>query len=444
MAIGRFNKTLYGSGARLPRLKIHLGVKAINAQGKEYPKAVDYFVIPDTPDGKRVKAIYGERPQELEILFLRTTIDDATSLFYRCYGKTTGLVCKGDGDTAFATLNAAAWEKAGHQVQPGIWATSETEKVEKGVEIPCAGEGYEGVEPCPAYTAKRCRRLMMLRFAVVGVSPLVECQLDTSSFYGTVNIHGCLQTVQDAVGRIFAVPLILRLVPQEVTPDGKKKIVRVLQLAIGLSAEDFLQIAGLPIGDAIALMTGQRLALPEGRGPEACARVLEGDIVQLDEEKAGEFFGDPSELPAEEDVEGPTTPAPPPAQAGLDLQPPEFPAAPPADTDGDDGLAAEADAAANNGGAKAGRGAENRDVTPSAPAGPKGAPTAARPAPRSALGTERACVHRLKAEVARFEAIAKQQGFQGGVCLCCGGAYGPPGGGYCKTCEPKTPKTTPA
>ena len=32
---------------RLPRLgKIHLGVKAKNEKGVEYPKAVDYFVVP--------------------------------------------------------------------------------------------------------------------------------------------------------------------------------------------------------------------------------------------------------------------------------------------------------------------------------------------------------------------------------------------------------------
>jgi len=49
---------------RLPRLgKIHLGVKEINAKGVEYPKAVNYFVVPP-----EVAEVYGEKPTELDIV----------------------------------------------------------------------------------------------------------------------------------------------------------------------------------------------------------------------------------------------------------------------------------------------------------------------------------------------------------------------------------------
>jgi len=423
----------YKGLGRLPRLgKIHLGVKAVNDKGVEYPKAVDYFVCPQ--ELQALEGI-GPKPQELRVMFLQNEIDRVASLYYRAYGSGTGLVCKGDGEVASAVVDLAAWTRAKHQVQAGIWATSQSAKTER-VEIPCAGEGGYGVDACPHYDAKKCRRVMMLQVVVLGAPRLGVYQIDTGSYYGTVNILGWLEMIQGQFGgRIAGLPMILRLVPQEVTVEGKKKIVRVLQLTAEGDAERFLELAMMPIREAIASRT--RLALPEGREAE----VIEGDIVEPDEEKAGEFFGDPSELPAEQEVEGPTTPAPPPTQAGLDLVPPEFPAAPPADTDGDDGLAAEADAAAaQHGGAKAGRGTENRDVTPSAPAAPQRAPTAARPAPRPAPGpaSERACQHLLKSEVARFEAIAKQRNRPVGVCLCCQGAYGPVGGGYCDRCAPKT------
>jgi len=425
MAIERYK----GLG-RLPRLgKIHLGVKALNANGVEYPKAVDYFVCP--PELQALEGI-GPKPQELRVMFLQNEIDRVASLYYRAYGSGTGLVCKGDGETASAVIDLAAWTRTKKQVQAGIWATSASAKTER-VEIPCAGEGGYGVDACPHYDAKKCRRVMMLQVVVLGAPRLGVYQIDTGSYYGTVNILGWLEMIQGQFGgRIAGLPMILRLVPQEVTVEGKKKIVRVLQLTAEGDAERFLELAMMPIREAIASRT--RLALPEGREAE----VIEGDLVEPDEQGAAVFCGDPSELPAEEEVEESTTPAAAPTQQGLDLPPAQFPPAPPEDTVGDDGLAAEADAAVQQGGAKAGRGTGSKGVTPSAPAAPQGTPTAARPAPRPALGTERACVHRLKAEVTRFEAIAKQQGFQGGVCLCCGGAYGPPGGGYCKTCEPKT------
>ena len=427
MAIQRYR----GLG-RLPRLgKIHLGVK-VPVEGKPdvfRPKATEYFVCP--PELQALEGI-GPRPQELPVMFLHNDIDKVASLYYRAYGSGTGLVCKGDGETANAVVDVAAWARAKQQVQAGIWATSQSTKTER-VEIPCAGEGCVGVDACPHYEAKKCRRVMMLQVLVRGAPRIGVYQIDTGSYYGTVNVLGWLETIQEQFGgRIAGLPMILRLVPQEVTADGKKKIVRVLQLTAAGDAEGFLALALMPIREAIA--SANRLALPEGKAEG----VIEGDIVEPGEEGAAVFCGDPSELPTEEEAEESTTPAPPPTQGGLGLAPPEYPPAPPADPEGDDGLAAEADAAVQNGGAKAGRGTENRDVTPSAPVAPKGAPTAARPAPQPARGTERACVHRLKAEVARFEAIAKQQGFQGGVCLCCGGAYGPPGGGYCKTCEPKT------
>jgi hypothetical protein len=430
----------YKGLGRLPRLgKIHLGIKVQSKTNPDvwYPQATEYFVCP--PELQALAGI-GPRPQELRVMFLQNEIDKAASLFYRAYGSGTGSVCRGDGEIANAVVDVAAWARAGQQVQAGIWATSKSAKTER-VEIPCTGEGGYGVPACPHYEAKKCRRVLMLQVVVLGAPRLGVYQIDTGSYYGTLNILGWLEMIQGVFGgRIAGLPMILRLVPQEVTADGKKKIVRVLQLTAEGDAERFLELAMMPIREAIATRT--RLALPEGRE----AGVLEGEAVEPDEGGAGVFCGDPSELPAEEELAGDipagNTPArepTPPAQAGLDLPPPEFPAAPPEDSDGEDGLAAEADAAVKNGGARAARGTGG--VTPSAPVAPRGAPTSTRPAP-SAGGrpVAMACPHVSQAEKNRRWAIERGKGARGNasMCVCCEGPA-PVGEANCEQCPAPSP-----
>jgi hypothetical protein len=299
----------YRGRGRLPRIgKIHLGVKAVNDRGVEYPKAVDYFVCPD-----EITAVYGPKPQELRVMFLQNDIDQVASLYFRAYGKGTGLVCRGDGETANAVLDSDAWARAKGRVQAGIWATSESKKTERQT-IPCAGEGVYGVGACPHYDAKKCRRVLILQVVVLGAPRLGVYQIDTGSYYGTVNILGWLEMIQGVFGgRIAGLPMILRLVPQEVTADGKKKTVRVLQLTAEGDAERFLQLATMPIQQAIA--NGNRLALPEGKGEE----VIEGDVIPPDEESIGHLFAEPDELPPEP-AEVPATEATPVAGIGPTTQ----------------------------------------------------------------------------------------------------------------------------
>jgi len=81
---------------RLPRLgKIHLGVKAKNEKGVEYPKAVDYFVVPE-----EVKKVYGEKPEKLKIIIPSEMPDVFFPQWYKKYTYGKGLICKGDGITA--------------------------------------------------------------------------------------------------------------------------------------------------------------------------------------------------------------------------------------------------------------------------------------------------------------------------------------------------------
>jgi hypothetical protein len=186
--------------ARIPRLgKIRLGVKDVSSKtGKEYPTAVDYFVCPE-----EIKAVYGEKPKRLNIAFHSDDIEEIFPQYYKRYGKSTGLVCRGDGEIATA-LNAE---------------TGEFEEV-----------GCDGTE-CDYYKKSQCKRIGNLHFMVLGVNRFGVYQLDTSSINTILNINGSIEYAKKMTGgRLNCLPFILDVVPQEVSPDGKKKTVYVLRL----------------------------------------------------------------------------------------------------------------------------------------------------------------------------------------------------------------------
>jgi hypothetical protein len=96
---------------RLPRLgKIRLGIKIQEPKKAPYPRATDYFVVPD--EIKRHLA--EEKPKELEVMF---PVEDPALFaqqWLRCYSFTQGLVCKGDGVKAVRKVDTATGDVASH------------------------------------------------------------------------------------------------------------------------------------------------------------------------------------------------------------------------------------------------------------------------------------------------------------------------------------------
>jgi hypothetical protein len=204
---------------RLPRLgKIHLGIKKESPRtGNPYPEATDYFVVPE-----EVAQIYGGKPTELKIVF---PTEEAPQQWLKRYSLTRGLVCRGDGEKAIAQVD----------LQTGEIATRDSEHTILK-EVTCDPEN------CPAYKAKQCRPLMTLQFLLPEVpGALGVYQLDTSSRNSIININSTLELVK-ACGRVRMIPLILKLVPLEVQPEGKKKTVHVLQLVSPYTFYELLQL----------------------------------------------------------------------------------------------------------------------------------------------------------------------------------------------------------
>ncbi|MBM4463652.1 MAG: hypothetical protein FJ012_10070 [Chloroflexi bacterium] len=198
---------------RLPRLgKIRLGVRVKGRGNSCCPRAVDYFVCPEP-----VRRVYGDRPKELRILFPIEDESKWAAQFYRCYSRSRGLVCRGNGQRA----SALVYERT------GLLATRSSRRTTLK-EIACHPP------TCPHY-GERCRRVMNLQFLLPDVPGLGVWQLDTSSYWSMVNINSGLKIVHQVCGRVSMIPLRLKLVAQEVRPNGSKKAAYVLALGTPLT-----------------------------------------------------------------------------------------------------------------------------------------------------------------------------------------------------------------
>ncbi|GAI09503.1 unnamed protein product, partial [marine sediment metagenome] len=195
---------------RMPRLgKVRLGIK-VEPEGKNpYPRATDYFVVPD-----EIKEYVGTMPKKLSVMFPTEKTDEFAQQWLRCYSFTQGLICKGDGSTAIRKIDVETGDVARHTTQEWVFKDW-------------------GCDPdtCEQYSEKQCRRVMNLLFFLPDVPGLGVWQLDTTSFYSIVNVNSCVDLIKRLCGRISFIPLTLSLEPQIVEPPGiKKKTVHILQI----------------------------------------------------------------------------------------------------------------------------------------------------------------------------------------------------------------------
>ena len=189
---------------RLPRLgKIRLGVKD-NDGG--YPRRVDYFVCPDA-----VRKLYGEKPITLPISFPSSNPDIIAQQWYKKYGRTHGLICKGDGAQARAKIDMKTGTHADRNTTPDAWEYKD---------MTCEGE------ECPEFVAGNCKRVMSLLVVLHEVPGLGVYQLDTSNRHSIINANSMIFLLKRLTGGRFGmVPLKMSLLKEErQTPDGKKNI----------------------------------------------------------------------------------------------------------------------------------------------------------------------------------------------------------------------------
>lgn len=234
----------------IPRLgKIRLGYRDEAKRGA--PVNTPYFVCPD-----EVKAIYGEEPVELKIVFLSDDPELNASTYLRAYNATSGLICKGDGYTADALLDADELRRSGGELNVNAWAHGDTRgDASKSTanfvhqQIHCAGGGYEGQPPCAMFAAKKCSLKNFIQFAIKDVPGIGIYQMDTGSLISTRQIDGAIKMAGVMFGGIRGVPCILRRVKKDVAPDGKRKGVWMVELEVDTtySLSNLIELRSGPI-----------------------------------------------------------------------------------------------------------------------------------------------------------------------------------------------------
>lgn len=235
----------------LPRVgKIHLGVKVKNAQGREYPKATDHFVVPAP-----VAAVYGEQPKELSVVLPTADPEIIAPTWYKAYLSST-LACRGDGVTAVRLIynDEARLLREGLYEGPLAHGRSQPENKKRSASrytIHCPGQD------CPIYQSDDCSELMMLQFLLPDVPGFGVWQIDTGSFHSIRNILDSLAYLQ-LFGNPAGMRLTLSLEPMTVTrPDGRSNTVYVMHL----------RYAGM-LSNMIGEAQRPGFALPEGVMPE--------------------------------------------------------------------------------------------------------------------------------------------------------------------------------
>jgi len=233
---------------RMPRLgKVRLGIK-VEPEGKNpYPRATDYFVVPD-----EIKQIVGDKPKRLNIIFPTEEVDKFAQQWLRCYSLTQGLVCKGNGVKATRKIDVETGDIARRTTKEWMFRDD------------------WGCEPdnCEQYLEKQCRRVMNLLFMMPDVPGLGCWQLDTTSFFSIVNINSCIDLIRTICGRISFIPLALSLEPLEVSPKGiTKKTVHVLTIRSEVKLADIQRLALTP-PERILLPALQEEEPPEDLFPE--------------------------------------------------------------------------------------------------------------------------------------------------------------------------------
>ena len=261
---------------RMPRLgKIRLGIK-VEPEGKNpYPRATDYFVVPD-----EIQQIVGDKPKRLNIMFPTEEPDKFAPQWLKCYSFTQGLVCRGNGHIATRKIDVETGDIARHTTQAWEFRDSWT----------C------DPDTCVEYQEKQCRRVMNLLFMMPDVPGLGCWQLDTTSFYSIVNVNSCIDLIRTICGRISFIPLILCLEPRDVSPPGiTKKTVHILTIRSDFKLADIQRLGTVP-RERITMPSLDEEEAPEDLFPEQ--KLIEAETRTTEEEPSGE----PAEQKTPDDV----------------------------------------------------------------------------------------------------------------------------------------------
>jgi len=186
-----------------------------------YPQKSDHFIADfDDPEMESLfYKIYGDKPTVIRVAFPSDNADNFFQQWYKCYGSTSGLKCKGDGEIAQRIVD------------------------NEMVELPCPSP-----DECDFAQANGCKRIASLQCFIKGLPGLNVFQVNTSSFNSIVNLNSGIDMLRWARGgRTISgvwVDLILKEQQAQATVKGKQQAVTiyVMELKIPVSLDNVNQL----------------------------------------------------------------------------------------------------------------------------------------------------------------------------------------------------------
>ena len=200
---------------------LRFGEIQVSNGGKEYPSKIDYFRADfEDPENERIfHELYGDKPKKVTIAFAYETVDENFPQWYKFYGKSSGLRCKGDG------------ERAVRMAENGDM-----------VDVECPTPDF--CKYCAGSNGKpQCGRHASLQFFIKGIPGLNVFQINTGSFNSIVNINSSIELMRGwrNGAPISGLWLDLELVPQFAQAEGKKVTIYTLRLNIKASLCEILE-----------------------------------------------------------------------------------------------------------------------------------------------------------------------------------------------------------
>lgn len=265
---------------------IRIGEKKVSQGGKEYPSKLDYFIFdPKTEDQDqydhilaKIAAVYGDKPKALRVKFASNNPSDVFDANYKLW-QTSGLICKGNGETAKRLSDKYIALREGDRPKTG----TDQEDIIHDEEF--ADDTYTCVvcrTPglCPyamargQYGKPGCKASGLLSVVLPDIPGLGVWYLATGSINSIVQLNSAVLLLHGAFrGKLCGQEATLTLTPkQAIIPDTQKRTtVYVLNLT---TEHSFNELA----------VIGQQTALP---APPEAALIYEGE--HDDDDTGGEY-----------------------------------------------------------------------------------------------------------------------------------------------------------
>jgi hypothetical protein len=218
---------------RLPRIgKIALGQMVANKSGNgEHPEEINWFRLRPSTESEEenrylqetFRTLYGEKPTSIKIMFPVADREQIFPQYFKSYGKSTGLKCKGDGETA------TCWNDDYLKKLKRLSGDDEGRPL-----VECKGDD------CPYATDKACARMATLQVLLYEMPGSGVWQVTTGSINSIININSDLDWIESMAGRIQMIPLSLQRVPQQITHEGHARTHYPLKIDMGIPLKELL------------------------------------------------------------------------------------------------------------------------------------------------------------------------------------------------------------